>query len=262
MTSTETPGTRVSESGPNDGNELPSPLSVAHVTGSPDEGIVMARRTNDEQEPQAQVEETEAPGTELETEAPAEVESTEPEAPAEDEESEDEEGEEDEPAEDVVDMQELENMLAEAAKEQPKPAKELRPYVFTPFQGAKFVTDLLVKAGVTADDGGPKIVNGPQMYIYARNGRFKIRRSPVDIQRVKDGKTKAKPRWEIFPLSTFQAFAVEYVSNQKKGITAAQARKQRQESAAASDQAAEQDLAAALEESLAAVGGGEQPEAE
>ena len=96
MTSTETPGTRVSESGPNDGNELPSPLSVAHVTGSPEEGIVMARRTNDEQEPQAQVEETEAPGTELETEAPAEVESTEPEAPAEDEESEDEEGEEDE----------------------------------------------------------------------------------------------------------------------------------------------------------------------
>ena len=88
MTSTETPGTRVSESGPNDGNELPSPLSVAHVTGSPEEGIVMARRTNDEQEPQAQVEETEAPGTELETEAPAEVESTEPEAPAEDEESE------------------------------------------------------------------------------------------------------------------------------------------------------------------------------
>jgi hypothetical protein len=203
----------------------------------------MARRNSDEQQVPAADSVEEAPGTEQvegeqpETEVETEAEPTEPEVETEDEgvepESEDEaeaedkvEGTGDEAEVDVT--EDLEALLAAAAVEQPQPVKEKRP----------------------------------QMYIYARNGRFKIRRSPVDIQRRREGKTKAVPRWEIFPLSTFQTFVEEYVTNQKKGITAAQARKAAQQSAAASDAAAEQGLTTALEESLARVGGGDQTEAE
>src|SRR5215831_10724075 len=239
------------------GQDVP-PFSVAHVTGNPKEGIVMASRNprRDDEQAEAPAPDSIEEGQEVTGEDVAGVEKVLGEQPDGEEPKDELEG-------DGEGLGDLEKMLAEAAQEQPRPpVKERRPYVFTPFQGAKFVTDLLAKAGVTMDDGSPKIVNGPQMYIYARAGRFKLRRSPVDIQRVKEGKTTAKPRWEIFPLADFQAFAEEYVSNQKKGITAAQARKQRQESTAASDEAADQDLSAALEQSLARVGadgnGGEQ----
>jgi hypothetical protein len=194
---------------------------------------------------QTQVEGTEPEITEPET---AEGEGVEPEELGDGDD--DEDGAEDKVAETEDDEDE----------EEERPLKKKQPYVFTPFQGAKFVNALLEQEEVKNTDGSQKKVGSPMLYIYARNGRFGIRRSPIDIERKKKGELAKgrKPRWEIHPLSEFQEWAEEYVQNAKKGITAAQRRKQTreadEETAASTPDTGESEVAEMLRASLVRVG--------
>lgn len=249
-------GTRTVGSGLTDG-ELPSPFPVVYVTTISEGGIAMARKADPGEDGQGIAEGEE--GVVSSEDVPDEgVEDIEPEEPEEEDEGVEPEEEGEEPEDTIADEEE-----GEEEGEEERPGKSKRPYVFTPYQAASYLNELLKAAGVKNAKGtGPKKVGSPMMYIYARNNRFEVRRSPLDIERQKKGlmPKDQDPRWEVYPLESFKAWAAEYVANQKAGITAAQARAQKKEQEGAVGSAdgdqAERDVAAALKESLAALEGG------
>jgi hypothetical protein len=84
-----------------------------------------------------------------------------------------------------------------------KPAKkEKRPYVFTPYQAMKVVNDMLDKAGLDIK------LQGPMLYQYASQGKFKSHPAQVDIDR---GEPEHKVRLEADEAS-FMEWAEAFVA--------------------------------------------------
>jgi hypothetical protein len=92
-----------------------------------------------------------------------------------------------------------------------KAKKAKRPFVLTPFQCKNRLNDMLVKAGLADAETGEGLLQGPMLYQYAAQGRFKTHPAQVDVEA---GVTK--PRLEADEAS-FMDFAKKYIAAKASG---------------------------------------------
>jgi len=111
----------------------------------------------------------------------------------------------------TIEEQATDNAQGTPAQPPAQPKKAKRPYVFTPFQAMKVLNLELEKAGLANVETGEGCVQGPMVYQYGNQGKFKVHPAQVDVDAGVE-----KPRQEVDEES-FNAFVEEFVKARKSG---------------------------------------------